>query len=323
MAHSRGPLFKFRWYAQQFAQYMVPRCCYRSHLACWLKAEGFPLEELAQRVDYYCQPRPMPQLSPAATRIGEFKFPFCRRHRLSGPFFDLYAVLRYFPSDLRVDYFLADLAQELPTLGFAKSRPVPNEGSNTVLLNLDSLRHFRFIEDPRPYTTKQDQLVCRSVARQPHRRQFLEACYASPLCDVGQVNRDTNLDHPEWCKPYMPEVAQLNYKFIACIQGNDVATNLKWVLASNSLAVLPKPTVESWFMEGSLMGGYHYVEVKEDFSDVEAQIEYYLAHPNEAKAILEHAHAHVQRFANPRLERAVALRVAAKYFLASGQQLEL
>lgn len=323
MARSRWPLYKFWWYSRQLAEYMMPRSYYRRRLARWLQANGLPSQELAQRAAYYCQPRASSRLSTKPTSIRDFKFPLGQRQRHSGPFFDLYSVLRYFDGGLRFDYFLTDLAQELPTLGFAKSRPIGLEGSNTVLLNLDSLRHFHFIEDRRPYASKCDQLVSRSVARQPHRRQFLEACFGSPLCDVGQVNRDTNCDHPEWVKPYMPEAAQLNYKFIACIQGNDVSTNLKWVLASNSLAVMPHPTVESWFMEGTLRGGVHYVEVKADFSDVQTQIAYYLAHPREAEAIIERAHAHVAQFANPRLERAIALKVAANYFLASGQQLEL
>ena len=39
------------------------------------------------------------------------------------------------------------------------------------------------------------------------------------------------------------------HKFILCIEGNDVASNLKWVMSSNSVAVMPKPKFESWFME--------------------------------------------------------------------------
>lgn len=57
----------------------------------------------------------------------------------------------------------------------------------------------------------------------------------------------------------------LDYKFIIALEGNDVASNLKWVMSSNSLAVMTRPTCETWFMEGQLIPDYHYVEVKEDF----------------------------------------------------------
>ena len=35
----------------------------------------------------------------------------------------------------------------------------------------------------------------------------------------------------------------LKHKFILCIEGNDVASNLKWVMSSNSVAVMPKPSL--------------------------------------------------------------------------------
>ena len=53
-----------------------------------------------------------------------------------------------------------------------------------------------------------------------------------------------------------------------CVEGVDVATNLKWVMSSNSIAVMPKPKIESWFMENMLIPEKHYIEIKEDYSDV-------------------------------------------------------
>lgn len=75
----------------------------------------------------------------------------------------------------------------------------------------------------------------------------------------------------------------LDYKFIMAIEGNDVASNLKWVMSSNSLAVMPRPTCETWFMEGTLIPDYHYIEVKDDFSDLEEKLNYYIAHPEKRK----------------------------------------
>ena len=67
------------------------------------------------------------------------------------------------------------------------------------------------------------------------------------------------------------------------LEGNDVASNLKWVMSSNSIAVMPRPTCETWFMEGKLIPNYHYIEIKPDYSDLPEKLQYYIDHPEEAK----------------------------------------
>ena len=87
----------------------------------------------------------------------------------------------------------------------------------------------------------------------------------------------------------------LDYKFIMALEGNDVASNLKWVMSSNSIAVMTRPTCETWFMEGKLIPDYHYIEIKDDLSDLEEKLNYYIAHPAEAEQIVEHAHEYVSQ----------------------------
>ena len=98
------------------------------------------------------------------------------------------------------------------------------------------------------------------------------------------------------------------------LEGNDVASNLKWVMSSNSIAVMPKPTCETWFMEGTLIPNYHYIEVKPDFSDLTERLTYYIEHPEEAEAIIRHAHEHVAQFKDHRREKLLSLLVMKKYF---------
>lgn len=112
----------------------------------------------------------------------------------------------------------------------------------------------------------------------------------------------------------------LDYKFIMALEGNDVASNLKWVMSSNSLAVMTRPTCETWFMEGTLVPDYHYVAVKEDFSDLEEKIRFYIAHPDKAEAIIAHAHEFVSQFRDDRRETLIQLMVLDKYFRLSGQK---
>jgi hypothetical protein len=82
---------------------------------------------------------------------------------------------------------------------------------------------------------------------------------------------------------------------------------------------MARPTIESWFMEGTLVPDVHYVRLADDYSDLEARIEYYLAHPDAAEAILERAHAFVAQFRDARRETLVSLRVLQRYFELSGQ----
>lgn len=66
---------------------------------------------------------------------------------------------------------------------------------------------------------------------------------------------------------------QLRHRFILCLEGNDVATNLKWVMASNSVPLMPHPAVESWCMEFKLQPWVNYVPIEHDTSDLLTMIE--------------------------------------------------
>ncbi len=111
----------------------------------------------------------------------------------------------------------------------------------------------------------------------------------------------------------------LDYKFIMALEGNDVASNLKWVMSSNSIAVMTRPTCETWFMEGKLIPDYHYIEIKDDLSDLEEKLNYYIAHPAEAEQIVEHAHEYVSQFFDAGRERLISLLVMDKYFQVTKQ----
>mmetsp|Transcript_18059 Transcript_18059/g.37876 ORF Transcript_18059/g.37876 Transcript_18059/m.37876 type:complete len:449 (-) Transcript_18059:81-1427(-) len=61
---------------------------------------------------------------------------------------------------------------------------------------------------------------------------------------------------------------QLQFKYILSLEGNDVATGLKWQMLSNSVVFMTKPTIVSFFMEDLLVPFVHYIPVKEDLSDL-------------------------------------------------------
>ena len=105
-----------------------------------------------------------------------------------------------------------------------------------------------------------------------------------------------------------------------CVEGVDVATNLKWVMSSNSIAVMPRPEIESWFMENKLIPEKHYIEIKEDYSDLESKIKYYIKNPEKCKRIIKNANDYVEQFKNKRREDLISLLVLEKYFHFTGQQ---
>lgn len=250
----------------------------------------------------------------AGTEVGEFRYPFGKKKKYATYFFDLFRVVSAFPARCRFAYTFGDVNWETELPEFVKTRPICEGTTRSVVMPLNRVRHFRFVDDPVPFAEKKDAIVFRNVVRgQQHRLDFLRRWADNAMVDAGQVNTDWG--EPErFLKPFMSIDEQLGYKFIACIEGNDVATNLKWVMSSNSLAVMPRPKFESWFMEGRLVPDVHYVLVKDDYSDLEERIRHYMEHPEEAEEIIRNAHRWVDRFRDRDFELTVARLTADKYF---------
>jgi hypothetical protein len=183
---------------------------------------------------------------------------------------------------------------------------------NAILLNLDKKRHFFFIRDHKNFLEKKNKLIGRGVITQPHRIRFMEMYFNHPLCDLGQVN--TKGGNVTWLKPKISINSHLEYKFILSLEGNDVATNLKWIMSSSSIAVMSKPKYETWFMEGRLVPDFHYILIKDDYSDLEERLQYYIRYPEEAQLIVNNANQYVRQFLNSEQEDLIALLVLEKYF---------
>ena len=91
-------------------------------------------------------------------------------------------------------------------------------------------------------------------------------------------------------------------------------------MASNSLCLMRRPRFETWFMEGSLVPGYHYVELDDDHSDLPEKVRYYQNHPEQAEAIIANANRYVEKFFDQQMEQTIALLVIQKYLHLSGQE---
>ncbi len=306
---------KLAYYTRNVLELAVPRFVFRRQLRRELAmASRFDAGYVAGRVDYYNKLEGPKPLSGDTPRIRDLELQ--KKHNVY--VLDTLQVARYFDGDLRLAHVFGDVAHVPPVPSVVKSRPVDGDNANSVLLKLNKVRHFTFVNDRRPFASKKDMLVFRAAVNQPQRARFLELYRGHPLCDVGQTNRRGG--NPAWQAERMTIDQQLDYKFILCIEGHDVASSLKWVMSSSSVAVMPRPKFETWFMEGKLLPGVHYVCIREDYSDLEEKLHHYMAHPGEAVEIARNANLHVAQFKDRRREKLISLLVLDKYFEKTGQK---
>ncbi|EGR0711201.1 MULTISPECIES: glycosyl transferase family 90 [Vibrio] len=307
---------KFPYYFSNALSILIPRFVYRAQAKRLLSNLTEAEKQLClERVNYYnkCEtPFSVDSREQSYATVDTFK-----KTKGWTYFFDLRQVVRYFPSSFAFNYINGDVTHIPNVPSFIKSRPIFGSNQNSVVLKLNQVRHFKFIDDPVRYQDKKDMVAWRGVGFQPHRKKVIHAFYNHPQCNIGQTRP---VEGKPWEKGFMSIEEQLQYKFLLCIEGNDVATNLKWAMSSNSLVIMSKPKYETWFMEGKLEAGVHYVEVKDDYSDLPEKMDYYLANEQEALAIIENAHQWVEQFKDKRKERLISLMVADKYFALSQQQ---
>lgn len=273
---------------------------------------------IEDRVNYYCRFNEHRSLSPQATRIGDLR----KRDSQSTYYYDSRDLLRWFSPDLRWDHLFGDQRDIPPYPSIVKTRSVQCDNSNSVLLKLNRIRHYIYLNDRKDFTQKQDRAVFRGfVGKRANRLLFCQSFADNPRVDLASTLTSGSIFTPEHSpdvtmnvSPRLSLYEHLDFRYIMALEGNDVASNLKWIMSSHSLAVMPKPTCESWFMEARLVPGVHYIEVKDDYSDLEAQMDYYSSHPAESLEMVRQANRYVAQFRAPRRERYIGLRVMEKYF---------
>lgn len=308
---------KFTYLLKNYLSLLVPNSLYRHKLERKLSEADTRADKeyITSRVDYYCRLQPGSHLPADAPCIGKRDK---RWHKVY--WFDTRECTRWFPPTLKWVFRPGDINFIPPVPSIVKSRPIAGDNANGVILKLNKVRHFIFVNDRIPFREKKDMAVFRGkVKDKPQRVDFFEKHFHNPICDLGDISRHY-AEHAEWHVEKMTIADHLRYKFILALEGNDVASNLKWVMSSNSVAVMPRPTCETWFMEGTLIPNYHYIEIKSDFSDLDERLCHYMQHPEEAEAIIEHAHEYVEQFKDKEREQLISLLVLNKYFKMTGQK---
>jgi hypothetical protein len=304
---------KFFYYLFNFAGLLIPRIFFRIRLQKkLLTLKLYDSEYIKGRVNYYNKLSGKQTLSPKAIALSELKNP--KKNRVY--YFDTHEYIRYFNPTFNACFLFGDITHIPDEPSIIKSRPIAGNNAYSVILKLNKIRHYLFIHDRKAFADKKNMLVGRSVVKQPHRIRFYEMYFGHSLCNLGQINKNNN---QQWIKDKLTITEHLDYKFILCLEGYDVASNLKWVMSSNSLAVMTKPKFETWFMEGTLIPNYHFILIKDDYSDLEERLNYYITHANEAAEIIANANAYIKQFKDKKREDLISLLVLQKYFFNTDQ----
>lgn len=225
-------------------------------------------------------------------------------------------VLSVVPADRRPGQFPEYLVEDLRQLGLMevkfnielgdtltlKKKPVLVKSRvigdrNAVLYPINIPRHYpgdafnTMAQYDRPFAEKRPVLVWRgaTTGRRTGEQRFrlVEQYFDSdPRIDVGfsQIVQGEE-SFRKWLKPKMEWQEMIQYKYILSIEGNDVATGLKWQLFSNTVVFMPEPTRETWFLESRLEPYVHYIPVFGNLSNLLTQVEWADTHPIQCQAI--------------------------------------
>ncbi|MBZ9705438.1 lipopolysaccharide biosynthesis protein [Mesorhizobium sp. ESP7-2] len=298
------------YYARNVMRDIAPQAIFRRRLAGRLEQARLSDEAVRRRLNHYNKLQDLFTPGPDAVRIDQIPF------EPSMYYYDLREFARYFDPSLLIDLQFGDVkgVPKVPTL--VKDRPIRADNGSAVIMKLNKFRHFHMPADAVAFADKRPVVVWRGDLNNPIRTRFLDVARDLPFCDAGSHKRSAPA---EYSKPFLSISQHLRYRYIVSLEGNDVATNLKWIMNSNSLCLMPPPTYETWFGESQLEASVHYAPLEPDFSDLREKVDYFEQHPAAAERIIAAANAYCRKFSNEQDEQAISLLALYKYFVLSGQ----
>ncbi len=223
---------------------------------------------------------------------------------------------------------------------FVKSRLIADRDAGSVLLPLDYHRHWKDIAavaaQDIPFEDKTNTLVWRGGTTGQFRHgipgwpQSSRAHVANLPQRAGQdigyseivqlEADDDQIPHAAIRARLLPPLAiaeQLRSRFLLSLEGNDVATGLKWMLWSNSTVIMPHPTCESWACEGALVPNVHYIPVRDDLSDLGEVHDWCMANLSHCADVARNGRQFIAAFLDPVVERELCRRVVSSYLAAT------
>ena len=224
-------------------------------------------------------------------------------------------------------YLDYDYGLSKPT--FVKCRPIdtPKKSIIFALENVYLGHHMlHLIKDDIQFEKKDSsKVIWRGVnsgyerGTRARRTTLVKNFIDSKSIDVGFTSfiyRHKNIlpDEHKYLKPKISISEQLKYKFILSIEGNDFATNLLWIMLSNSVPICPKHFIETWVMESKLVPWVHYVPVKNDFSDLKEVYTICLRNDDLVKEIMYNSKLFGYQFLDIQRENSIKIKVINHFF---------
>jgi len=189
-----------------------------------------------------------------------------------------------------------------------------NHGFQPIVWKLATDRHFKKLNDVYRYDTQWSHKIDTAIfrgqltgSRDGYDKHLgdMENCDNMKRCRLVYNHANSTLIHAKLTstRERLPDVLNgvellaskvkintlLQYKGIIMIEGNDVASGLKWALLSQSIVLMPKPKHTSWAMEELLQPWVHYVPLDDFATNVEERMKWVVDHDAEAQAISERA----------------------------------
>jgi hypothetical protein len=279
------------------------------------KFEEYTIDQgMLERVDYYHKNERSPT-SASGQGIDQFNRLFCKTEY----YMDLFDYLRFFKGDAKINYQFGDNRADFQVPTIVKSRPIGEYNQNCVILKINAFRHYAIVKYIRyldiPFEQKDNRVIWRGgAANLKQKLQLVQAHVGDSSFDLGfHAKPERMKGYERYLKGYLNIGKQLRSKFIISIEGIDVATNLKWIMASNSIALMPIPRFETWFMEGKLEPFVHYIPLEDDFSDLKDKYSWCLANLDRCREVIRNANTYVEQFMDRKRERCLNHLVLKKY----------
>jgi len=177
-----------------------------------------------------------------------------------------------------------------------------SDDSTSVIYNFRTLRLtspcFTAMKNDIPWGQKKDNVIWRGATTgQEQRVQFVEKYFDTYDVGFATIKQKPHLQHLKKKKVSIKD--QLRYKFIVSLEGNDVASNLRWVLSSNSVPIMTRPYWQSWIMEEKLQPNVHYLELNEDLSNLEELLNWAQDNDEACNQIAQNGKKYMSQFLDP------------------------
>lgn len=227
---------------------------------------------------------------------------------------DLRNLLSSIDEELSIPVQIGDKTNTSQLILFTKARNIQNK--NSILLKLNTARHFGV--NPKKvdldWNNKKDTPIWRgaSTGYNKERELFVEQYHEKYNIGFSHLVQNKNIDD-KYIKGKVSIEEQLKYKFIISLEGNDVASNLKWILASNSVPIMKKPTKETWAMEGLLEPFVHYLPLDDDLSNLDTILDWANNNNDTCENIAFNGKVFMSQFSNPDTELEIQRQLILHY----------